>query len=99
MPATKPPSRRSSPRSLARPASPKISTITRRTGSWLLVSSAFSATGQPRAANRTDAAATATASTANPASTSASVSGRPVERTTVTRTIGPNSPTAPAASR
>ena len=53
MPATKPPSSRSSPSSEASATRPNTSTTARRTASWLEVSNVRSTSGQPCHAERT----------------------------------------------
>ena len=98
-PAANPPSRRSSPRSEATSASANTSTTNQRTASCALVSIVRSITGIVRSAERTASTATPTASATNATRISALCNALWVESTSVSSRIGPNSPTAPAASR
>ena len=75
IPATKPPRSSYCPRLPASATSPNTMTTARRTASWLLASSVRSSRGQPRQAERTETIATASASTENAISSSASCTG------------------------
>ena len=99
MPAANPPRSRSRPRSAASQASRNTSTTIQRTPSCELASIVRSSNGIVRSAERTARTATSTATTTNAIRISALCSVPSVERTRVSRRIGPNSPTAPAASR
>ncbi len=98
-PAANPPRSRSRPRSDASSASAKTRTTIQRTASCELDSSVFSNSGIVRPAERTASTATPTASATKPTRMSALCTALCVERTSVSSSIGPNSPTAPAASR
>ena len=98
-PAANPPSRRSSPSLLASSASAKTSTTNQRTASCELDSTVRSNSASVCPDERTATTATATATRTNATRISALCSALCVERTSVSSRIGPNSPTAPAASR
>jgi len=98
-PAANPPRSRSRPSSEASSASANTSTTIHRTASCELVSIVRSSIGTVRPADRTASTATPTASATNATRIAAWWMALPVERISVTSRIGPNSPTAPAASR
>jgi hypothetical protein len=98
-PAANPPRSRSRPSSEASSASANTSTTIQRTASCELVSMVRSSIGMVRPADRTASTATPTASATNATRISALCSALCVDRTSVSSRIGPNSPTAPAASR
>ena len=98
-PAAKPPSSRSSPSSEASSASANTSTTIQRTASCELFSIVCSNSGSVRDEERTASTATATASATKLIRMSGVVHRACVESTSVSSRIGPNSPTAPAASR
>ena len=89
----------SRPSEPASPTSPNTSTTARRTPSWLLDSNVRSTTGHPRVESRIETSARPIARTTNAMRITASWSGCDVDRIRVMSRIGPNSPTAPAASR
>ena len=99
MPAAKPPSSRSSPSSNASSASANTSTTIQRTASCELFSIVCSNSRSAGDLERTASSATATASPTKPSRISALWIALWVDRISVSSRIGPNSPTAPAASR
>jgi hypothetical protein len=98
MPAANPPRRRSRPSLNARKASANTSATIQRTASWELLSSVRSNSGNVRADERTAKTATLTARATNAIRMRALCSVPWLDRSSVSRRIGPNSPTAPAAS-
>jgi len=72
IPATKPPSRMSSPRVLASATSPSIRTMSTRIAAWLLASSVPSSSFHPLSAERTETTATIVANAMKPSRTIAS---------------------------
>ena len=70
-----------------------------RIASWLLASRVRSSAGQPRPTARVESTAIARATRTKRIRIPASSTGCSVERKSVTRRIGPNSPAAPAPSR
>ena len=98
MPATKPPSRRSRPSSAASATSPNTSTTANLMASWVLVSSVPSS-GASRANRAHGHQRDTTAMRDEGQQDQRRASGWVVESHSVISRIGPNSPTAPAASR
>ena len=98
-PAANPPSRRSRPSSEASSASAKTSTTIQRTASWELESIVRMKSGSVREDDRTATRATPTARATKPIRIAALWTVLCDERISVSSRIGPNSPTAPAASR
>ena len=98
-PAAKPPSSRSRPSSEASSASAKTSTTIQRTASCELFSIVRSKSGTVRSDERTASTATVTAAATNAVRMIALWTAVWVVRSSVSSRTGPNSPTAPAASR